>query len=186
MGLGKSKQKTPASLPIAQRTITLRSCFSGSQKATTDLPNEPVFPAAERQFNDDLRPRIVVVFEVVPVVRTGFRFDKWNVCRGLGRQADWRQAVFSVVSLIGRHAVKARVRAAAIAQRGLRTPTGPFFARFSIRIIRGRADKCACTRRSTSLMTFFSVARWKVRKRIDGWRSQPGCSIAPDVLNRRP
>ncbi|MGB9206155.1 MAG: hypothetical protein WCB94_19510, partial [Terriglobales bacterium] len=43
-----------------------------------------------------------------------------------------------------------------VVQRGLRTPTGPFFARFSIRIIRGRADKCACTRRSTSLMTFFS------------------------------
>jgi hypothetical protein len=77
--------------------------------------------------------------------------------------------------LIGRHAVKARVRAAAIV-------TGPFFAGFSIRIIRGRADKSACTQRSTSLMTFFSAARWKVRKRIDGWRSQPGCSIAPDVL----
>ena len=40
------------------------------------------------------------------------RFDKWNVCRGwLGRQADRRQAVCSVVGLIGRHAVKARVRA---------------------------------------------------------------------------
>ena len=40
------------------------------------------------------------------------RFDKRNVCRGwLGRQADRRQAVCSVVGLIGRHAVKARVRA---------------------------------------------------------------------------
>jgi len=79
-----------------------------------------------------------------------------------------------------------RVPAPWIVQRRLRTPTGPFFARFSIRIIRGLADKSACTRRSTSLMTFFSAARWKVRKRIDGWRSQPGCSIALDVLNRRP
>ena len=32
----------------------------------------------------------------------------------LGRQADWRQALCSVVGLIGRHAVKARVRAVAI------------------------------------------------------------------------
>jgi hypothetical protein len=115
-----------------------------------------------------------------------FRFDKWNIRQGLGRQADRRQALCSVVGLIGRHAVKARVRAAAIVQRGLRTPTGPFFAGFSIRIIRGRADRSACAQRSRSLMTFFSAARWKVRKRIDGWRSQPGCSIAPDVLNRRP
>ena len=40
----------------------------------------------------------------------------------LGRQADWRQALCSVVGLIGRHAVKARVRAAAIVQRDEGTP----------------------------------------------------------------
>ena len=36
-----------------------------------------------------------------------FRFDKWNICQGLGRQADRRQALCCVVGLIGRHAVKA-------------------------------------------------------------------------------
>jgi hypothetical protein len=53
MGLGKIEQKTPASLPIAQQTIRLRKCFSGSQKATTDLPNKPVSPDSRETFNDD-------------------------------------------------------------------------------------------------------------------------------------
>ena len=66
------------------------------------------------------------------------RFDKWNVCRGwLGHQADRRQAVCSVVGLIGRHAVKARMRAAAIVQRSLRTPTGRLGEKFCFAFIRG-------------------------------------------------
>jgi hypothetical protein len=43
-----------------------------------------------------------------------FRFDKWNLYRGLGCQADWQHAVGTEVSLIWGHAVKARVRTAPI------------------------------------------------------------------------
>jgi hypothetical protein len=54
--------------------------------------------------------------------------------------------VFSVVSLIGRHAVKARVRAAAIVQRSLRTPTGWLGEKFCIGFIRGLGAMSASTR----------------------------------------
>src|SRR5258705_14008227 len=46
--------------------------------------------------------------------RQFFRFDKWILCRGLGCQADRQHALWTKVGFIGRHAVKARVRTAAI------------------------------------------------------------------------
>ena len=72
--------------------------------------------------------------------------------------------------------VKARVRAASIVQQGLRTPTGPFFARFFIGIILGLVAEFAFMGPSTRLVMSFFAARWMGRKQIVGWKFQHGCS----------
>ncbi|MBR2121192.1 MAG: hypothetical protein IJ935_21625, partial [Afipia sp.] len=56
--------------------------------------------------------------------------------------------------------VKARMWATAIVQRGLRTPTGPFFARFFIGIILGLVAEFAFMGPSTRLVMSFFAARW--------------------------
>ena len=71
---------------------------------------------------------------------------------------------------------------AAIVQQGLRTPTGPFFARFSIDIILGLVAEFAFMGPLTRLMMSFSAARWMDRKQIVGWRFQPGCSTGRHAL----
>ncbi|MET4323849.1 hypothetical protein [Bradyrhizobium sp. RT5a] len=68
-------------------------------------------------------------------------------------------------------AVKARVRTLAIVQRDLRTPTGPFFAKFFIGIILGLVAEFAFMGPSTGLAMSPSAARWMDRKQIVGWRS---------------
>jgi hypothetical protein len=71
-----------------------------------------------------------------------------------------------------------------VVQQGLRTPTGPFFARFFIDIILGLVAKFTFTERSTRLMKSLSAARWMDRKQIVGWRFQHGCSTGRHVLMR--
>jgi hypothetical protein len=77
--------------------------------------------------------------------------------------------------------VKARMWSAAIVQRGLRTPTGPFFARFFIGIILGLVAEFAFMGQSTRLAVLFFAARWMDRKQIGGLRCQPGCSTGRHV-----
>ncbi len=69
-----------------------------------------------------------------------------------------------------------------VVQRGLRTPTGPFFARFFIGIILGLVAEFAFMGPSTRLMMSFSAARWMDRKQIGGWRFQHGCSTGRHAL----
>src|SRR5207302_7419424 len=88
------------------------------------------------------------------------------------------------VGLIRCGVVKALVRAAAIVQRGLRTPTGPFFARFFIDIILGLVAEFAFMGPSTRLAMSPSAARWMDRKQIVGWRFQHGCSTGRHALRR--
>jgi hypothetical protein len=74
------------------------------------------------------------------------------------------------------------MRAGAIVQRGLRTPTGPFFARFFIGIILGLVAEFAFMRQSTKLVMSSSAARWKSRKQIGGLKSRHGCSTGRHTL----
>src|SRR5260221_334194 len=53
------------------------------------------------------------------------------------------------------------MRAAMIVQRGLRTPTGPFFARFFIGIILGLVAEFAFMVPSTRMVLSSSAASWK-------------------------
>jgi hypothetical protein len=75
-----------------------------------------------------------------------------------------------------------RVPAFRIVQQRLRTPTGPFFARFFIDVILGLVAEFAFMERSTRLMMSLSAARWMDRERIDGWRFQHGCSTGRHAL----
>src|SRR6478736_10106430 len=85
-----------------------------------------------------------------------FRVDKWSLLPGLGRRAERRKIE---VGLIRGAVVKARMWATAIVQRGLRTPTGPFFARFFIGIIPGLVAEFAFMGQSTKLVMSSSAAR---------------------------
>ena len=98
---------------------------------------------------------------------------------GLGREADWRLVE---VGLICCGVVKALVRSAVIVQRGLRTPTGPFFARFFIDIILGLVAEFALMGPSTRLGMSFFAARWMGRKQIVGLKYQHGCSTGRHAL----
>ena len=71
-----------------------------------------------------------------------------------------------------------RMTSDGVVQRGLRTPTGPFFARFFIGIILGLVAEFAFMGQSTKLVMSSSAARWKGRKRIGGLKCRPGCSTA--------
>ena len=70
----------------------------------------------------------------------------------------------------------------AIVQQGLRTPTGPFFARFFIGIILGLVAEFAFMGSSTRLVRLFFAARWMGRKQIVGWKYQHGCSTGRHAL----
>jgi hypothetical protein len=67
-------------------------------------------------------------------------------------------------------------------QQRLRTPTGPFFARFFIGIILGLVAEFAFMGRSTRLVVSFFAARWMGREQIVGWKSQHGCSTGRHTL----
>ena len=56
-----------------------------------------------------------------------------------------------------------RVWLCIVVQRGLRTPTGPFFARFFIDIILGVVAEFAFMVPSTRMVLSSSAARWKSR-----------------------
>jgi len=71
---------------------------------------------------------------------------------------------------------------AAIVQRRLRTPTGPFFARFFIGIIPGLVAEFAFMGRSTRLTMSFFAAPWTDRKQTVGWKFQHGCSTGRPAL----
>src|ERR1700704_2487973 len=63
-----------------------------------------------------------------------------------------------------------------IVQRGLRTPTGQFFARFFIGIIPGLVAEFAFIVPSTRVVLSSSAARLMGRKQIGGLKYQHGCS----------
>ena len=69
-----------------------------------------------------------------------------------------------------------------IVQRGLRTPTGPLFARFFIGIILGLVAEFAFMVPSTRMVLSSFAARWKGRKQIGRLKCRPGCSTGPHVL----
>ena len=83
------------------------------------------------------------------------------------------------------------MRAGPIVQRGLRTPTGPFFARFFIGIILGLVAEFAFMGPSTRLVVSSFAARWMGRKQIGGLKCQHGCStgrhaLTPELLAAQP
>jgi hypothetical protein len=69
-----------------------------------------------------------------------------------------------------------------IVQQRLRTPTGPFFARFFIGIILGLVAKLAFMRPSTKLMMSSFAALWMGRQQNVGWKFQHGCSTGRPAL----
>src|SRR6195256_721645 len=69
-----------------------------------------------------------------------------------------------------------------IVQRGLRTPTGQFFARFFIGIIPGLVAEFAFIVPSTRVVLSSSAARLMGRKQIGGLKSRPGCSTGWHAL----
>ena len=71
---------------------------------------------------------------------------------------------------------------AAIVQRGSRTPTEPFVARFSIGIILGVVAEFAFMRPSTRPMMSSFAALWMGRKQNVGWKFQHGCLIGQHAL----
>jgi len=72
--------------------------------------------------------------------------------------------------------------AGGIVQQGLRTPTGPFFARFFISIILGLVAEFAFMGPSTRLVMSFFAARWMGRKQIVGLKYRHGCSTGRYAL----
>jgi hypothetical protein len=69
-----------------------------------------------------------------------------------------------------------------IVQQRLRTPTGPFFARFFIGTILGLVAEFAFMGPSTRPTMSFFAARWMDRKQIVGWKFQHGCSTGQYAL----
>ena len=78
--------------------------------------------------------------------------------------------------------LQGEMRAGAIVQRGLRTPTGSFFARFFIGIILGLVAEFAFIRPSTRLMMPSFAARWMGGKQNVGWKFRRGCSTGRHAL----
>jgi len=74
------------------------------------------------------------------------------------------------------------MRSVVVVQRGLRTPTGPFFARFFIGIILGLVAELAFMRPSTKLMMSSFAALWMGRRQNVGWKFQHGCSTGRPAL----
>ena len=82
----------------------------------------------------------------------------------------------------GRILLQGEMCAGAIIQRGLRTPTGPFVARFFIGIILGLVARFAFMVPSTRMVLSSSAARWKSPKQIGGLKCRPGCSTGRHAL----
>jgi len=78
--------------------------------------------------------------------------------------------------------VEGLVRPLVVVQRSLRTPTGPFFARFFIGIILGLVAEFAFMGQSTRVVLSSSAARWKSRKQIGGLKCRHGCSTGRHAL----
>jgi hypothetical protein len=74
------------------------------------------------------------------------------------------------------------MRSDVVVQQRLRTPTGPFFARFFIGIILGLAAEFAFMRPWTKLMMSSFAARWIGRRQNVGWKFQHGCSTGRPAL----
>jgi hypothetical protein len=74
------------------------------------------------------------------------------------------------------------MRSIGVVQRGLRTPTGPFFARFFIGIILGLVAEFAFMGQSTRLVMSSFAALLMGRKRIGGLKYQHGCSTGQHPL----
>ena len=78
--------------------------------------------------------------------------------------------------------LQGEMRARAIVQQRLRTPTGPFFARFFIGIILGLVAEFAFMRPSRRLTMSSFAARWMGRKQNVGGKFQHGCSTGRHAL----
>src|ERR1700726_4339222 len=78
--------------------------------------------------------------------------------------------------------VDRQVRASLVVQQRLRTPTGPFFARFFIGIILGLVAEFAFMRPSRRLTMSSFAARWMGRKQNVGGKFQHGCSTGRHAL----
>jgi hypothetical protein len=74
------------------------------------------------------------------------------------------------------------VATGSIVQRGLRTPTGPFFARFFIGIILGLGAEFAFMGPSTRPTMSFFAAPWTDRKQTVGWKFPHGCSTGRHAM----
>jgi hypothetical protein len=74
------------------------------------------------------------------------------------------------------------MRSDAMVQQHLRTPTGPFFARFFIGIIPGLVTAFAFMRPSTRLIMSSFAARWVSREQNVGWKFRHGCSTGRHAL----
>jgi len=99
--------------------------------------------------------------------------EKWrrqNATNGMYCSRRWRVLV------------DRKVRASLVIQRGLRTPTGPFFARFFIGIILGLVAEFAFMVPSTRMVLSSSAARWKGREQIGRLKCRHGCSTGRHVL----
>jgi hypothetical protein len=66
------------------------------------------------------------------------------------------------------------VRTPLVVQRALRTPTGPFFARFFTGIMLGLVAEFAFMVLSTRPMMSFFAAPWTGRDQIVGWKFSTG------------
>jgi len=78
--------------------------------------------------------------------------------------------------------LQGEMRARAFVQQRLRTPTGPFFARFFIGIILGLVAEFAFMRPSRRLTMSSFAARWMGRKQNVGGKFQHGCSTGRHAL----
>jgi hypothetical protein len=78
--------------------------------------------------------------------------------------------------------VDRKVRASRVIQQRLRTPTGPFFARFFIGIILGLVAEFAFMRPSRRLTMSSFAARWMGRKQNVGGKFRHGCSTGRHAL----
>ena len=88
----------------------------------------------------------------------------------------------SLVAISRRGIPERLVRPLFVVQQRLRTPTGPFFARFFIGIILGLVAEFALMGPSTRLGMSFFAARWMGRKQIVGLKYQHGCSTGRHAL----
>jgi hypothetical protein len=121
--------------------------------------------------------------EIHAICPLGIMGDRHALCHRGCRLAYRRSSNGRGLQFGPRHRLSdGRVATRSIVQRGLRTPTGQFFARFFIGIIPVLVAEFAFMLPSTRVVLSSSAARWKGRKPIGGLKSRPGCSTGRHTL----